>query len=229
MLGKKQVKTGGNFVSEAKSQLLNEKITRREFLKYSGITTIGAATLTWLLPGCKAKDIVVFEAADGVIIHEAPRCTGCLVCEATCSVGNDGKASQLTARVKVSKNFALGPGKWDGDLVNGPGEYRNFTMTADTCRQCESPACALACPQGAIFQQAETGARQIDKNLCVGCGTCTEACPWGIPTVDPETQKSTKCLLCHGYTACVKDCPTGALHYVTWADALVKYKEHFEV
>ena len=213
---------------ESKSKLLNEKITRRDFLKFTGMSTLGAASLAWLLPGCKSKDVVVFEAADGMIIHEAARCTGCLVCESTCSVGNDGKASQLTARIKVSKNLAYGPGGFNGDLVSGPGENRDFTMTADTCRQCESPACALACPMGAIYQQEATGARQVDKEKCVGCGTCTTACPWHIPTVDPETQKSTKCLLCHGYTACVKACPTGALSYVSWEEALTKYKEHFQ-
>ncbi|WP_319477889.1 4Fe-4S dicluster domain-containing protein [Marispirochaeta aestuarii] len=216
-------------MSETQSQLLNQKITRRDFLKYTGISAIGATTMSWLLPGCASKDIKVFETADGMIIHESARCTGCLVCEATCSVGNDGKASQITARIKVSQNYAYGPKGVRGDWVNGPGEMGNFSLVADTCRQCEQPACALACPENAIFEHEGTGAREVDPEKCVGCGTCVRACPWGIPTLDPETNVSTKCILCHGYTACVKDCPTGALQYVSWEDAIQKYKEHFQV
>lgn len=215
-------------MSDTTTHLMHGKITRRDFLKYTGIGTVSAAAMTWLLPGCQSKDIQVFETADGMIIHESARCTGCLVCETTCSMGNDGKASQVTARIKVSANYAYGDKGVRGDWVNGPGEMGNFKLVADTCRQCENPACALACPENAIFQQEETGAREVDPEKCVGCGTCTRACPWGIPTLDPETNISTKCVLCHGYTACVKDCPTGALQYVSWEEALAKYKNHLQ-
>ncbi len=228
MFEKKTTNKEGVIVSVKEKTILETTITRRDFLKFTGLGTIGVAAASFLLPGCKSKDIKVWETADGMIIHESARCTGCLICESTCSVGNDGKASQVTARIKVSQNLAYGSNGVRGDWANGDGEMGNFTMTADTCRQCEHPACALACPQGAIFQQEASGAREVDPEKCVGCGTCTRACPWGIPTLDPETNKSTKCILCHGYTACVKACPTGALSYVTWADALQKYKEHFQ-
>ena len=40
-----------------------------------------------------------------------------------------------------------------------------------------------------------------------------EACPWHMPTVNPETGKSSKCIACG---ACVAGCPSGALSIVDW-------------
>ena len=48
---------------------------------------------------------------------------------------------------------------------------------------------------------------------CIGCGACHEACPWHMPTVNPETGKSSKCIACG---ACVAGCPSGALSIVDW-------------
>jgi len=218
-------------IDETKS-LLEKKLTRRDFLKTTGMGALGATALSWLLPGCstdKGAQVAMFETAEGVIIHESARCTGCLLCETSCSVVNDGKASQTTTRVKVSKNLAYGPDGVKAAWWKNPGEMGNFKMVAETCRQCEKPACALACPENAIYMEEKVGARVVDTEKCVGCGTCTRACPWGIPTVDPETNVSTKCVLCHGYSACVAVCPTGALSYVSWDEALRKYKAHFQV
>lgn len=218
-------------IEETKS-LLEKKVTRRDFLKSTGMGALGVTALTWLFPGCSgegANEVALFETASGVIIHESARCTGCLLCETSCSVVNDNKASQTTARVKVSRNLAYGPDGVDPIWWKNPGEMGNFKLVAETCRQCEKPACALACPAGAIYMDEKARARVVDTAKCVGCGTCTRACPWGIPTVDPETMKSTKCVLCHGFSACASVCPTGALKFVTWEEALARYKAHFQV
>ena len=57
------------------------------------------------------------------------------------------------------------------------------------------------------------GASVVDPNKCIGCGACVEACPWHMPTVNPETGKSSKCIACG---ACVAGCPSGALSIVDW-------------
>ncbi len=217
---------------EEKETILDQKVTRRDFLKISGMSVLGISAVSWLFPGCSNAvndEVMLFENASGVIVHISNRCTGCLLCESTCSVVNDGKASQTTARVKISRNFAYGPEGVTGAWWNNPGDMGNFKLVAETCRQCEVPACALACPEQAIYQDKKTGAKIVDAEKCIGCGTCTAACPWNIPTVDPDLKVSTKCVLCHGYPGCVSTCPTGALNFVTWEDAIQKYKEHFKV
>ena len=52
-----------------------------------------------------------------------------------------------------------------------------------------------------------------ELQTCIGCGACHEACPWHMPTVNPETGKSSKCIACG---ACVAGCPSGALSIVDW-------------
>ena len=56
---------------------------------------------------------------------------------------------------------------------------------------------------------------ELDREKCVGCGTCVAACPWHMPVVNTETHKSTKCVAC-GY--CASMCPCGALKVCTWEE-----------
>ena len=66
---------------------------------------------------------------------------------------------------------------------------------------------------GSAITTNEQGIRVVDTDKCIGCGACHEACPWHMPTVNPETGKSSKCIACG---ACVAGCPSGALSIVDW-------------
>ena len=134
------------------------------------------------------------------------RCVGCQRCEINCTLTNDGCCSSYISRVKVTRNLY--------SSRNGNGLYteNNWTYFPDTCRQCEDPACGNACPVGAIYA-GEDGIRRVDTEKCVGCGACTQACPWHMPTVNPVTHKSSKCVMCG---ACVEGCPSGALSIIPW-------------
>ena len=61
-----------------------------------------------------------------------------------------------------------------------------------------------------------------EKKECCGCGACVEACPWHMPTVNPETSKSSKCISCG---ACGAGCPSGALQIVPWDDVTAAAQE----
>ena len=119
---------------------------------------------------------------------------------------NDGCRSSYISRVKVTRNLY--------SSRNGNGLYteNNWTYFPDTCRQCEDPACGNACPMGAIYA-GKDGVRRVDTDQCIGCGACTAACPWHMPTVNPATKKSSKCVMCG---ACVEGCPSGALSLIPW-------------
>lgn len=193
-------------------------VTRRDFVKGAGFAAVGVFGGARVLSGLTAKNPILMDSK-GVLFHDPGRCVSCRRCELACSEFKDGFASSYLARVKVGRNFsAVTHGanyKWAGN----EGMYGNGRMTADTCKQCPHPVpCAEACPKGAITADATTGARKINTALCIGCGICTTACPWAMPTVNPATKKSTKCDLCAGKPECARACPTGALRYVKWRD-----------
>ena len=64
---------------------------------------------------------------------------------------------------------------------------------------------------------------QLDESLCVGCGTCVDACPFGMAALHPESGLAIICDLCGGDPACVKRCVTGAIVY-EYADAGARAK-----
>lgn len=96
-----------------------------------------------------------------------------------------------------------------------------------SCNHCESPACFSACPTGAI-EKREDGAVVIDREACSGDGSCTKACPYGIPQILPDG-KAGKCDSCYlireagGKPACVAACPNRALDFGELDDLAKKY------
>lgn len=199
--------------------------TRREFLKVSGKgvagITVTASVLNLL--GCSNSDVGSATAVvtpKGILISDQSRCVGCQRCEMVCTLTNDGKVHPLISRVKVSRNFNYGT-EMTSDYRNEDGYFGNFLMTPETCQQCEEPKCAEACPKEAISLDEKLGAWTVDESACIGCGACTEACPWNMPTIDPEDKKSTKCILCG---ACADNCITGALKIMPWEEVAAAFK-----
>ncbi|GAB6087045.1 ferredoxin-like protein [Alkaliphilus crotonatoxidans] len=211
-----------------KKSFLERTSTRREFLKMTGKGMAGIAVSYSVLSlfGCspKEEDVTGYALATGLLIADRSRCSGCQRCEMACTVANDGKASAKLARVKVSRSFYFGTTeKPSSNYRYEDGHFGNFLMTPETCKQCSEPACGEACPVGAIEAAPNTGTRVVNVEKCVGCGMCTEACPWHLPTVDSETGKSTKCILCG---ACAEHCCTGALRVIPWEEVSRVMKKH---
>lgn len=214
--------------------LLRRSISRREFLKAGGIGTFGilipqiicvpiAAAATQANGEAAAPVLAPLQPpeanAKGMVIAEPTRCTGCRRCELACTEFNDGKAQPAIARIKVGRNLNFGPQGAQLGFWRGAGQYGNFEVIQDTCRQCGHPIpCASACPVGAIEVTPPANARVVNVSKCIGCRQCQAACPWGMTSFDEALQKATKCTLCNGSPECVKACPTGALQYVPWQD-----------
>ncbi len=128
-------------------------------------------------------------------IHFVPnRCIGCEECVIAC-----GKAHDWHTRAFV-------------EVVGG---YFPIPMR---CSHCDDAPCKAACPTGAI-QRNEFGAIIVVKEKCIGCGTCAEVCPFGVPVIDDVTGKMIKCDLCSDILTeqepiCVQACPKDALEFV---------------
>jgi len=65
----------------------------------------------------------------------------------------------------------------------------------------------------ALTRHPETTAVVVDKEQCIGCGLCVEACPFGYMQLDKSIKQAIKCDLCGGNPVCVQMCMANALHY----------------
>ncbi|HGE8108282.1 TPA: formate dehydrogenase subunit beta, partial [Salmonella enterica] len=101
-----------------------------------------------------------------------------------------------------------------------------WLIRKDGCMHCEDPGCLKACPSaGAIIQYAN-GIVDFQSEHCIGCGYCIAGCPFNIPRLNKEDNRVYKCTLCVDRVsvgqepACVKTCPTGAIHFGTKKEML---------
>jgi len=143
------------------------------------------------------------EAVDRRVILDMDRCVGCRSCSAACFYSHRGA----------------------GSVAYGIIEEGTLPII---CRQCEEPACVEACPVEALRREPN-GVVKRSRMLCIGCGSCVIACPFGVIHPDLERHQVTKCDLCEervtagGVPRCVGACPSGALRFEN-ADSLAKNK-----
>ena len=141
-------------------------------------------------------------SARGRVIFNPASCRTCKVCEISCSIYHEGKASASMARINI---------RFDEFQETDP-------ISATICFQCEDAPCIEACPVDALSRDARTGAVIIDEERCVGCLQCRDACPWDVPKRHPQQRIAIKCDLCSEREEgplCVEVCPLSgkALRY----------------
>src|ERR1700730_13770996 len=116
---------------------------------------------------------------------DAERCIECNGCVTACKQENDVPWGVNRRRV-VTINDGV------------PGE-RSISVA---CMHCSDAPCMAVCPVDCFYKTQE-GVVLHDKDLCIGCGYCFYACPFGAPQF-PQTGafgvrgKMDKCTFCAG-------------------------------
>lgn len=160
-------------------------------------------------------------------------CTGCKACMTACMDRNDlAEEGEM-----IRKVYEFGGGDYTTD------ENGAFTSTAFAyyvslgCQQCDKPACVEVCPVGAMQRHAD-GIVRSDHELCIGCGSCVQACPYHHPFVSATLNKAIKCTLCSDELgadgeqggmpdpACAHACPVRALEFGDIAELRNKYGDN---
>ena len=104
-------------------------------------------------------------------------------------------------------------------------------IDVSTCIGCK--ACQVACSEWNDIRD-EVGhcvgvydnPADFQSEHCIGCGYCIAGCPFNIPRLNKEDNRVYKCTLCVDRVsvgqepACVKTCPTGAIHFGTKQEML---------
>ncbi len=150
-------------------------------------------------------------------------CVGCHACAVACKSWNS-----TGAFAPLGDTHAYGieaSGTWLNrvhtfEIDDGAG---GFTLHFPrSCLHCDDAPCVPVCPTGASYKRAADGIVLVDEDLCIGCGLCAWACPYGARELDDSEGVMKKCTLCvdridnpdldeaDRIPACVRTCPTSA-------------------
>lgn len=137
------------------------------------------------------------------MVIDSSRCIDCKACLISCATAHNVPEGQHRNWIKV-KHPDVRAAKPDGHFQPG------------ACMHCAHAVCVMACPTGATVRRAETGEVIIHQDMCIGCGSCLPACPYGARYLRQRPRVADKCDYCASRRAqgldpaCVGTCPTKA-------------------
>jgi Fe-S-cluster-containing dehydrogenase component/CRP-like cAMP-binding protein len=169
-------------------------------------------------------DLWRFAEARSMLVIDDEACVRCGHCAWSCAEAHDDGVSRLVRR---------GPKVVARSAADGA---ERALVVPGSCQHCKHPACMLDCPTGAIGRDLRGGVF-VREDICVGCGQCVRACPWGSVQMAPRSEHAkkrlplsvspvvaVKCDMCRGLAegpACVGACPVDAISRIEPTAALV--------
>ncbi|MGC8555245.1 MAG: 4Fe-4S dicluster domain-containing protein [Candidatus Acidulodesulfobacterium sp.] len=131
------------------------------------------------------------------MVMDLRKCVGCQACVVACKSENNVPLGVFRTVVQVMETGHMVPDH-SGDVVTDEGSYtanvKRFSLPR-MCNHCDHPPCVEVCPVKATFKRQD-GIVLIDYNVCIGCLTCVQACPYDMRFANPVQHTADKCTLC---------------------------------
>ncbi len=137
----------------------------------------------------------------GFVIDQR-KCIGCHACTVACKEEHQVPLGAFRTWVKYVERGSF------------PDTRRYFAVLR--CNHCDDAPCVTICPTVALYRRAD-GIVDFDRDRCIGCKSCMQACPYDALYIDPVTQTAAKCNYCAHRVevglapACVIVCPEQAI------------------
>ena len=129
-------------------------------------------------------------------------CIGCHACTVACKSENEVPVGSFRTWVKYQ------------DKGTFPAVRRHFTVLR--CNHCDAAPCVEICPVTALHKRPDAIV-DLDRDICIGCRACMQACPYDALYLNEDTGTAEKCHYCAHRTelglepACVVVCPTHSI------------------
>jgi Fe-S-cluster-containing dehydrogenase component/Ni/Fe-hydrogenase subunit HybB-like protein len=130
------------------------------------------------------------------------RCIGCHACTVACKAENDVPLGSFRTWVKYVEKGTF------------PEVKRHFAVLR--CNHCTNAPCVTICPVTAL-EKRHDGIVDIDRDVCIGCRACMQACPYDAIYLNADLGAVEKCHYCAHRVekglepACVIVCPEQAI------------------
>ncbi len=171
---------------------------------------------------------------------DTSKCMACRGCQVACKQWNDLPGSETVNTGSYENPLSLAPNTWTRIKFREYDDAERFQwlFLKEGCMHCGQAACVDVCPTGAL-KYGPHGIITYERDLCNGCGYCTQFCPFGVPKLETANlltgaAKSSKCVFCQDRTtnglkpACVKTCPAGALDWGDRDEMVARAKSRVE-
>ncbi len=171
------------------------------------------------------------------MLMDLSKCTGCRGCQVACKQWNDLEAEKTHNRGTYQNPPELSSATWKLVHFNEAEVNKKvrWFFLPKQCLHCKDASCVSVCPTKAAHYAGEFVV--IDQSLCIGCGYCGSACPFGVPHLEaPGAHKGSarKCTFCidrvtNGLPpACAKTCPAGVYTFGERKDVVDTGKQRVE-
>ncbi|MBI4331453.1 MAG: 4Fe-4S dicluster domain-containing protein [Chloroflexi bacterium] len=174
------------------------------------------------------------------ILFDTTKCMACRACQVACKQWNGLDAEKTRNRGSYENPVDISPDTWIKMKfieVGREGDKVDWLFMRRACLHCTEAPCAKVCPTGALYSH-EMGFVAYEKELCSGCGYCTEFCPFDTPRLRGSgvtgISKAEKCTMCQDRVvnglepACVKTCPPNALTFGNRDELIVAGKQRVQ-